>query len=357
MVYVGVSGRFLVEVEALNMAESVGNVVRHKKAPIVVPVLDENGEVKGYALRYLPVVSGMSIAHGYQELLVRVAQEKGLPVCPLCRQGVFVKHGADEILKRLEQMGATYVSELKKILKKKEGNVVEEFERTVVENCLVEDVGGFLYPGAQPVKRTSCFYAGYMIPSLAHAHAVAVEALFHVRHDPITSGGRAGRETGQAIYHVEAGSALYTLSLGLDLDCVGCVAGKEVEKARERREAALVAMGLLVDGFLFGAKRTRFQPSVEPESLVLVVSHPFPFNPLPGHGDDYIVETVKRAANYVKLASKAAGNAFIHVYYYAGRKAAKPGAGVQGVVVEEVSSPAEAFEKALAHVDKASCRG
>ena len=89
MVYVGVSARVLVNVEALNMSESVGNVVRHKKAPIVTPVV-RDGEVITYSLRYVPVISGESIAHGYQALLASLASLRGLPVCPLCKMETFV---------------------------------------------------------------------------------------------------------------------------------------------------------------------------------------------------------------------------------------------------------------------------
>lgn len=357
MVYIGVSGRFLVNIDALNMAESVGNVVRHKKAPVVVR------DKSGYVIRYVPVISGQSIAHGYQELLVSVARKYGLSVCPLCAEGVFVKHGADEIIKRIaEKYGKAYARELLNLSKatSKKGSqedFVEKFEEKVISNCYVEDVGGFLYPGKIPVKRTSRFMTGYMVPSLKYITAVGVEAQMHVRHDPRSAAGRAGEETGQAIYYVETASALYTVTMGLDLDYVGCYASasggwRELADARKRREAAVTALAMLVEGMLWGAKKSRFMPSAVPESLVVTVSHPFPFNPTPGHRDDYIVDTIRRAKGFLEAAKNASSEAFIEVYYYmsADSAALKPEAGAKAV-----ETAAQAVLAALKHVDKAKC--
>ena len=124
MVYVGVSARVLVNVEALNMSESVGNVVRHKRAPIVVQV--RNGGTKAYVLRYAPVVSGESIAHGYQVILAKLAAEKGLSVCPLCRIGSFVKHASSDIFNELKKLGAGYVDRLKSILEDKSMDTLDK---------------------------------------------------------------------------------------------------------------------------------------------------------------------------------------------------------------------------------------
>jgi len=359
VVYVGVSARYLVNLEALNMAESVGNFVRHKKAPIVV----RSGS--GYVLRYVPVVSGQSIAHGYQELLARVAKGMGLPVCPLCEQGVFVKHGADEIIRRLARdYKAPHAMRLQELLKEKKSpaSLYEEFEREVITNCVVEDVGGFLYPGAVPVKRTSRFIAGYMIPALDHVKASGVESQMHVRHDPLGAAGRAGEETGQAIYYVETASALYTVNLALDLDGIGCytrAAGgwEELEDALKRREAALRALALLVEGMLWGAKKSRFNPSFELESVVVTVSHPYPFNPTPGHHDDYIGDTARRASGYLKTVKPVAGDAFVEIHYYrASRSTASKPAAAGGVKVREAPTASEAVLAALDHLAKAGCR-
>ena len=360
MVYVGVTARYVVDVEALNMAESVGNVVRHKKAPVVV----KTG--KGYEVRYLPVVSGESVAHGYQELLARLAGEAGLPVCPLCRLGIFVKHGGDEIIKRIrDQYKAAYAGELLDIkdrLKKQPGKLIEAFESKVLSNCVVEDVGGFLYPGAVPVKRTSRFASSYMVPSRAHVRASAVEAVFHVRHDPLQV---TGEEAGQAIYHVEVSSSVYTVSLGLDLDYIGCYqnAGgswSQLEDAGRRREVALRALALLVDELRWGAKKSRFNPIVEVESVAVTVSHPMPFNPAPGHSDDYIAETLERAAGFLESLKGVAEKAYVDVYYYLSPRAAarEPDASKapEGVRVARAETPAKAVLAALERLGDAGCR-
>jgi Uncharacterized protein predicted to be involved in DNA repair len=71
--FLSVSLRYLVNVESLNGVESVGNISRHRVAPVVLPV------GKGYAVKYVPVVSGESIAHAYQSILVEEAMSRNSP--------------------------------------------------------------------------------------------------------------------------------------------------------------------------------------------------------------------------------------------------------------------------------------
>jgi CRISPR-associated protein Csa2 len=68
-VYVSVSARILMNVEAVNMAETVGNISRHRKAPVVVA-----SKQGGISVVYVPAVSGESLAHHYQRLLASIAQ-------------------------------------------------------------------------------------------------------------------------------------------------------------------------------------------------------------------------------------------------------------------------------------------
>ena len=290
MVYVGVSGRFLVNLEALNMAESVGNVVKHKRAPIVLKTED------GFSVHFVPVISGASIAHGYQEILAKIAKEMGLPVCSLCEKGIFLKHSSEELLKsdRLDREHRERLLSLQKD--------IHAFEKEVISSCVVEDVGGFLYPGVTPVKRTSRFLVGYMIPSLAHPEAYASEALFHVRYDPESPAG--GRASEQAIYYVETGSALYVLNMALDVDGIGRTSAIKVETLgdRDKRvEAALKALAILVSNLEFGAKRSRFLPQWTVESLVVTASRKYSFNPVPGHFDNYIELTKKFADSHMRV--------------------------------------------------------
>ncbi|MEZ0394293.1 MAG: type I-A CRISPR-associated protein Cas7/Csa2, partial [Desulfurococcaceae archaeon] len=51
IINLSVSARILLNAEALNMAESVGNYSRHRKAPVVIPAED------GYTVIYVPAVS------------------------------------------------------------------------------------------------------------------------------------------------------------------------------------------------------------------------------------------------------------------------------------------------------------
>jgi CRISPR-associated protein Csa2 len=311
MVYVGISARIVVNVGALNMAESVGNVVRHKKAPVVVPLGEE-----GFTLRYVPVISGQNIAHGYQEILADLASKRGLPVCPLCKNGVFLKHSSTDIFDDLKKLGAKYVDELRKIISSKSTDVVDKMhlvEKEIIANCVVEDVGGFLLTDV-PVKRTSRFYSGYAIPSLSYLSAAATEAQFHIRHDIRPERGR------QAIYYVETSSALYALNVALDIDGIGCTSAvkKEALDNRDLRlEVALEALAYLISGPGFGAKRSRFLPHWEVESLVVTVSHPLSFNPVPAHDDNYIVRTVKFASKLEEETRLFLGeNSYVKVFYY-----------------------------------------
>ncbi|NAY89129.1 MAG: type I-A CRISPR-associated protein Cas7/Csa2, partial [Desulfurococcales archaeon] len=103
-----VTARILVNAEALNMAESVGNYTRHRKAPVVVPGED------GYSIIYVPAVSGESLAHAYQSILTQIATQRGLPVTEMDRQGYYMKFSDENIIK------SYYANELMKALNAKE---------------------------------------------------------------------------------------------------------------------------------------------------------------------------------------------------------------------------------------------
>ena len=291
MVWVSLGLRASVNVEALNMVESVGNVTRHRKAAIVYKTKT------GYVIRWVPVVSGETIAHAYQYWVAKLARDRGLPVCSYCSIGEFVKHAQPEIFGNLP-----WEVKLKQLVSQKNYDP-HVFEAEIVRNCVVEDIGGFLFPGPRPVKRTSRFITGYMVPAIDAIDKVAVEPQFHVRHAP-----KAQQELGQAqmIYYVEVGSAVYTLSFALDVNGIGktsMVKIKEVvpkdEKLR-RIECALDALALMLDSKLFGAKLTRFNPVMDYESIVIAVSRKYPFNVSPPANSNYAEETVTRANTFSK---------------------------------------------------------
>lgn len=329
MVYISLSARVLLNIEALNMTESSGNYVKHRRAPIVIP------QDNGYILRYVPVISGESIAHAYQEILAKIADEIDLPVCNLCRQGIFLKHTDKNVFDRSG------------IPKPKNLNEAEEVEETIVKNCVVEDVGGFLYTDAA-LKRTSRFYAGYMIPAIDSIRSSAAEAQFHVRFDPL-------KQSYQIPYNVETGSALYTLTLGLDVDGIG-VSSIVLENKKsklivsdneriKRIDAAIKAMNLLVTQMLFGAKRTRFMPSWKIMSLALLVSHPLTLSVHPAHSSNYIDETIESLEEALNILKKepAPVNESAHLIYYTVEK--KPEKKAQLLSIHEASTPSEAFGK------------
>ncbi|AIG98869.1 CRISPR-associated protein Cas7/Csa2, subtype I-A/APERN [Archaeoglobus fulgidus DSM 8774] len=256
-VFVSVRGRVMLNVEAMNMTESVGNYVKHRRVPVVLP--DAN-----YTAYFVPAISGESIAHGFQEVLAEVGKKNGLKVCKLCEKGIFLKSTNENVFKE------SFSSDPPKD--------DFEFEKTVIENCIVEDVGGFLYAprAGGNVKRTSNFYTGYMIPVRESIEGAVIEPQLHSRYalgTPFVEGGQ-----GQMIYYVELSSAVYTFSFDLDTRYIGRTtfsyekAGTEVGKRSERINAALEALKKFLIEFAFGAKKTRFLPVMEWDSLVVAVS-------------------------------------------------------------------------------------
>ncbi|MEM3691665.1 MAG: type I-A CRISPR-associated protein Cas7/Csa2 [Candidatus Korarchaeum sp.] len=280
--FVSIRGRVLINVEALNMTESVGNYVKHRRVPVIMP--------GSYATYFAPAVSGESIAHGYQQVLAEVAMGRGIPVCKLCSKGYFLKSSNDNVFR--ESFGTE--------LPESEG----EFERVVIKNCVVEDVGGFLYAprgGGKNVKRTSNFFVGYMVPVREALENVVIEPQLHARYalgTPFVE--RGGRVGGQMIYYVELASAVYTFSFDLDTKYIGkatfTLEGRDdvvVDNRRERIEASLDALYKFMTEMLFGAKRTRFLPIIEWESLVVAVSDDI-WTVLSPFSKKYIDNTIKK---------------------------------------------------------------
>ncbi|AEE94622.1 CRISPR-associated protein, Csa2 [Acidianus hospitalis W1] len=271
------SARFLINVESLNGVESVGNLTKHRTAPVVVKTST------GYLIRYVPVISGESLAHAYQASLVDIAKSMNLPVGLYSSQYEFIKYSSDEVLKE-EGISAPSSS-----------NDVRRFEVEVLLKDIVSDVGGFMYAGKYPVRRTSRIKFGYMIPALTGEELPAqLEAQFHVRYSSKV-------EERQAIFNVEVSSALYTLTFSLDDDLIAVPStiGNEVEGEEElegqktdRVKAAIKSLYSILTGN-FGGKRSRFLPSMKLMSMVVTVTD-FPFIPEPGHTDDYIKVSVER---------------------------------------------------------------
>jgi len=295
--FLSASFRLLVNVESLNSVESVGNVSRHRSVPVVVPY------DSGYTIRYVPAISGESIAHGYQSLLVDIALREGLPVGVYSRRKEFLKFSEDTYLKD------------EGIEPPKDHDDITRFEVDVLLKDIVADVGGFLYAGDIPVKRTSRFQVGYMLPALEDVtNAAALEAQFHVRFllsKPSKSTEQEAARLGQIPYNIEAASALYTFTFNLDIDGIGVPVNtfgkadqkKEEELAKQRvarRKAALKALALFVSQIAFGARHSRYLPSAELMSCTFALSD-IPFTASAGNYRNYIERTFTRAEKLSRL--------------------------------------------------------
>jgi CRISPR-associated protein Csa2 len=339
MVFLSLSSRILVNVEALNMVESVGNISRHRRATMILQMKD------GFEKAEVPAISGETIAHAYQESLVKVASAIYAgkpPICKWCLRGELFKemderHTIDEV-KNLKEEGEKYA---------------HEFEKNVVKNCLVEDVGGFLKAEAPPVRRTSRFQVSYMVPAVDAVIYSNLEAQFHARHAPSEPTKTEEARAAQMIYYVETGSAIYSLMFNLDIDGIGYTS--LVEKALvvdgdERKRRIQVALGALLNLFSssdYGAKRSRFLPFMEIKSLLLAISHPLPFTPLPPMTRQYIRDTIDKMTNFTKAYEKLKLEETVRLYAFSKEVT------IEKVPnVEPVNSVEEAFNKAMDYVNE-----
>lgn len=295
MVFLSLGLRFKANVEALNMAETVGNVTRHRRVPVIV------GEEDGFKLVYVPAISGESLAHAYQENLVEVAKVLyggRPPVDPWSLRGEFVKfmdraHLTDSLRKVISS---------KKSVEEKQ----HEFEMEAIRESIVADVGGFLYAENPPVRRTSVFQVGYATPVEEYIRATAIEAQVHARQAVVGLTSDAERKA-QMLYYVEVASAVYGVTFNIDLDGIGRTSMVKVEQVvddaeRARRvKAAVGALALTLGESMFGAKRSRFNPVLEVINAVAVLSSPLSFTVSPPQKRGYIADTIARAEKYGEL--------------------------------------------------------
>ncbi|AFK22401.1 type I-A CRISPR-associated protein Cas7/Csa2 [Pyrococcus sp. ST04] len=258
--FLSVGVRFEANVEALNMVETAGNYSKHRRVPYLV---EENGKLKTV---YVPAISGESLAHAYQEHLVREALGMGLPVCDDCQRGEF------------------YKSMNKVHLKKKIDpipNDPKKIEEGILKSCIVEDIGGFLYAEKPPVRRSSVFQVSYALPIKSVALFATSEPQLHARHAQIDLSSKKGNAPEQMIYYVETGTAIYGFTFNLDLDAIGvsAITSKPVldeNEIKERREVALKALFRMLSSAQFGAKLSRFFPvGGITELIISITDHPF----------------------------------------------------------------------------------
>jgi len=174
--FVSAGVRFEANVEALNMVETAGNYSKHRRVPYIV---EDKNTIK---IIYVPAVSGESLAHAFQELLAEEALSEKQKVCSKCTRG--------EFLKSMDDANAAEKFEGKKL-----PTVAEQLEEGIVKNCTVEDVGGFLYAGKVPVKRTSAFQVSYALPIKKMAIYSTVEPQLHARHAVIPEARKESRRS------------------------------------------------------------------------------------------------------------------------------------------------------------------
>lgn len=286
MVYVSFSLRMTIDVEALNMVEPTGSYVKHRMVPIVYP--------RGpgyYRIINAPAVSGQSLAYAYQEALVKLALERGLPVCEGCKNyrviGGFVKQTGD------------------------------------ITKCVVEDITGYMIAKEERQlanRRTSTVSFSYMIPDV-HSVIPQIVPQMHVRYHFL-------KPKEQALYEIESASAIYTLSVSIDANRVGKLEIGVIDNDRlkvdvitvndvdKRLELVFDALVLMLEGLTFGAKKSRYKPHVEVLGAVATVSHPYPFEASPARvrrqDQHYINETIERAKEFLEVVPEQE----ISVYFF-----------------------------------------
>jgi len=338
-IHLSVSARILVNVEALNMAETVGNVSRHRRAPVIV----ESGA--SYSLVYVPAVSGESLAYSYQTLLAQVADSVGLPVTEMDRRGFFLKFSDNNVINAVYKEVSDVVGL----------NDPCEVEKKLLKASCVADVAGFLYTD-KLVKRTSRVRFGYMVPAVdaLSKGAATTYPQLHVRYAPLEL--LKAQPRAQPIYYVESGSSLYTFTASLAVSDIGELeycqdVDKDLKEQKLKRvEAAAKALIGLVDGLMLGAKRSRYKPVWEVRSLMASVSKgPIPFEVSPGSHAGYILETSKRAEVIQKLTGVR-----IELYAFDREGVAKSGTNLGNVKFFDTHSEAlaEAIRMALELVSK-----
>ena len=260
------------------MAETVGNYARHRAAPVLIQVRDEEGKLKEYRITMAPAVSGQSVAFGYMSALVKLAELKGLPVCEECRS---YEH-LGGFFKRADRVDVGYDERIK--------------------TCVVEDITGFMATKERArgeggkgavIRRTSPIMFSYMVPDATSARGVLMPQL-HVRYN-------LKNPDKQVPYQVEAGTAVYIHGVAIDVERIGHLEdGKHIntEDRLRRIGLALDALKVLYGGLLFGAKKARYLPVIETLGGIAAVSHPMPFVVSPPRLGDYVGENINRAKKF-----------------------------------------------------------
>ncbi len=315
--------RFKADVEALNMVESVGNVTKHRRVPVLIMDKDE------YKLIYVPAISGESLAHAYQYNIVQIAKHiygNKPPLDEWSLRGEFIKFADDNHLTPSLKELVTRFRKNKKAIGEEEYQ--HSFEKTAIRESITADIGGFLYTAGTPVRRTSPFQVGYAVPVEEAIRQSMIEAQLHTRN--VMAGLKAGEQEARAqmLYYIEVASSVYGVTFNIDLDAIGRTSMVRVEDAVDEEERirrvriAVQALALTLGERRFGAKLSRIMPVLKVVNAVAALSTPLPFTVSPPQRRDYIQETIRRAEKYVELLGKTGINGRVDIltYNYTGHK-------------------------------------
>jgi len=326
--------RFVANVEALNMVESAGNLVRHRTVPLIVFL--EEGK---YSIRWYPALSGETLAHAFQynlSTLERMTNSNNPRLCYFCSIGEFIKHSALDFYSQLKSSQQISFPQWESDFIDGYSNISAEWEieRRIVENCIVEDLGGFVIATAAPpaqspakrekegeasqrqerglaVRRTSVFQFSYAVPTLDAIleGASTTDVQMQVRMASVgqSLANKVNYENPiQAPYNKEIASAVYSFIFNFDADKVGVNSYTNAEmydinEKKRRINLALDSLKLVIDG-QFGASKSRYNPFMERELIIASLTKGnilFTVSSPSLRLEDFVKETMERAKSYV----------------------------------------------------------
>jgi len=312
--------RFVANVEALNMVESAGNLVRHRTVPLIVFL--EEGK---YSIRWYPALSGETLAHAFQynlSILERMTNANNTRLCYFCSIGEFIKHSALDFYERLRQE-INFPQWEDDLIQKYTDYINREWklENEIVRNCLVEDLGGFIVATAAPqsqkagisVRRTSTFQFSYAVPTidaiLEGASTTDVQMQVRMASVGQSLANKVNYENPiQAPYNKEISSSVYSFIFNFDPDKVGVnsytnevIKDYDNNERKRRIGLALDSLKLVIDGN-FGASKSRYNPFMERELIIGALTEGdvlFTVSSPSLRLEDFVKETLERAKSYV----------------------------------------------------------
>ncbi|QGA53932.1 DevR family CRISPR-associated autoregulator [Sulfolobus sp. E5-1-F] len=309
--------RFRVNVEAMNMVESFGNYTRHRTAPLL------RKTDNGYEVVFAPVVSGQAIAHAFMRALADLELNK-IGVTPL-QSGSSESGSQQSKSSKTEPRLCEDCKNYQTIggFLKRSGDANTLLDNRV-KTCIVDDVTGFMATKSSSksekegkskamatksssksekegeseaeekgssIRRTSRIMFSYMIPDIDAARAT-IFPQFHVRFNNI--------KNENAIFQIESGSAVYMLTIHVNVSGIGQLSTEQyVEDRIDRVDKTFTALMTMFSGSYIGAKHARYLPIIEFLGGIAAISKPMPFSVSPPKRYDYVADTLQRAYVYV----------------------------------------------------------